>query len=133
MSLLDDAPKDNNIGLLHCPSFVANPSDKIPSGSSKEHVALQCVHYTPQNDTSTQDTAQMREKIASYLCDTSRPVSFTPDERYFIIDTDASIRITNNHLDFLFPPRPVTPTQIKRYCGWSNGRRYWEHQVLFPG
>jgi hypothetical protein len=65
-------------------------------------------------DTTLRQAVHVRDEILSFLSDSSTcPVSFTPDERTFIIETGASITITNCPTDYLDSPRSVKSTTLK--------------------
>jgi len=91
-----------------CPGAPVQETNSL--SSLTDPGAMQCILYAPQCVTSSQNTTDVRQKIATYFSYTSRPVSFTPDECRFIIDTGASITITNTLFDFNTPPKPKVPT-----------------------
>jgi hypothetical protein len=72
------------------------------------------IHYSPMVSLPAEQAVTLWQELVTFL---SHPVatlvSFTPDERTFIIDTGASITITNSISDFSEPPQPVKPTTLK--------------------
>lgn len=77
-------------------------------------VCISSMHSSPARDLSTEVASLLCEEISAYLTAWSAsPVAFTPDAHTFIIETGASITITNSLTDYLNPPRPVQSTTLK--------------------
>jgi hypothetical protein len=57
------------------------------------------------------------------------PAQFTPDEVHFVIETGASITITNNKTDFLSEVQQIQPITIKGIASglsvWGIGEVHW--------
>jgi len=78
------------------------------------HAGASCIHYPPMTDTTLRQAVHVRDEIILFLLDSSTyPVSFTPDEHTFIIDTSASITIKKCPTDYLESPWPVNSTTLK--------------------
>jgi hypothetical protein len=94
---------------FHCPFAKHQKQPKI-----QPHAGASCIHYPPMTDTTLRQAVHVRDEIILFLLDSSTyPVSFTPDEHTFIIDTSASITIKKCPTDYLESPWPVNSTTLK--------------------
>ncbi len=72
------------------------------------------THYTPLREMSLQEAIAKRTAIRAYVANNQGlPVQLTPDEVHFIIDTGASVSITNSKEDFISQIPPIQPTKLK--------------------
>jgi hypothetical protein len=72
------------------------------------------VHYTPTWPISCNNALQVRRSLEAYsAANQGFPTPFTSDEVTFVIDTGASITVTNCKGDFMAPPKPVQPTKLQ--------------------
>jgi hypothetical protein len=72
------------------------------------------VHYTPTWPISCNNALQVRRSLEAYSATNQGfPTPFTSDEVTFVIDTGASITVTNCKGDFMAPPQPVQPTKLQ--------------------
>jgi hypothetical protein len=71
-------------------------------------------HYEPMHGTTTSQAVAVQAALKKSL---SNPIGFpltlTPDEKQFIIDTGASITIMNSNDDYITPITPVQRTELK--------------------
>ncbi len=75
------------------------------------------ARYSPAHsfqDTSSGNTVQLHASLKAYT-ETHQgfPVPFTSDEVIFVIDTGASVTVTNSKLDFILDLHPVQPTKLQ--------------------
>jgi hypothetical protein len=72
------------------------------------------THYTPLREMSLQEAIAKRTAVRAYVANNQGlPVQFTPDEVHFIIDTGASVSITNSKEDFISQIPLIQPTKLK--------------------
>jgi hypothetical protein len=89
----------------HAQRVAERPHHRVPRYAT---------HYQPQCPISIATSNGIYQQIHAYsACATGLPISFTPDEVHFIIDTGASITITFDEQDFDSPVHPVQPTTLK--------------------
>jgi len=91
----------------------SSPQDSLSAvQQSKNQDCVSCTHYPPiASLSSLMDEVKIRESLVSYLSKPSSSImQLTPDERTFIVDTGASITITNSIKDFDCRPQNIKPT-----------------------
>jgi hypothetical protein len=72
------------------------------------------THYRPLSPLAPDDAISLKQRIFAYAaCETGLPVTFTPDEVQFVINTGASITITHDKNDFDGHIHPVQPTTLQ--------------------
>jgi hypothetical protein len=72
------------------------------------------MHYQPLAPFSDHRGIQLRESIqACAATSTGFPTPFTTDEVIFVIDTGASVTVTNSKSDFVSELHPVQPTKLQ--------------------
>ena len=70
--------------------------------------------FQPKKNYSTAEIESFREQLHALECENDRGVvSFTPDEIRLILDSGASITISNCLTDFISPPTPVQETTVR--------------------
>jgi hypothetical protein len=65
-------------------------------GRTIDRIPKYVTHYTPMSSMTQQEAVITRSTLAAYIAtNNGLPARFTPDETNFVIDTGASITITN--------------------------------------
>jgi hypothetical protein len=83
-------------------------------GRTINRIPKYVTHYTPTSSMTQQEAEITRSNIQAYVATNHRlPARFTPDEMTFVIDTGASITITNCKEDFTSAIQQVQPTRLK--------------------
>ncbi len=87
----------------------------LESNRSQVQVPRLASHYQPlQGTPNLQEAAAKRKAISANVANNQGlPVQFTPDEVHFVVDTGASVTITNSKSDFISPISPVQPTKLQ--------------------
>jgi hypothetical protein len=79
---------------------------------AKSTIPRPAHHFQPLRQVTTQEAREKRIKLHAYIANNQGlPAKSTPDELHFLIDTRASITITNSKDDFVSPIHPVQPTK----------------------
>ncbi len=91
---------------------------KRKASSSQHHckssIPRPAIHYTPLREMSIEQALAVRSSLPAFTAtNNGLPAQFTPDEVHFVIDTGASITITNDKTDFLSDIHPIQPTRLK--------------------
>jgi len=86
-----------------------------PYSSSEAHMSLvhHSTHYMPMTNLPSEEASALRKEIVAYLVDSASQALFTVEHKCFIIDTGASVTITNCASDYAVPPRKVHPTHLQ--------------------
>jgi hypothetical protein len=95
---------------------LSTSSSSLSAPSSQHHPVLPVIstHYTPSVFLATNQASPLRDQLLAFVTSgKEKRIGFTPDARHLIVDTGASITITNAVTDFDHSPQPVKPTQSK--------------------
>lgn len=101
--------------IVHLTDGVLKGFEETASASRPFARVPQLVtHYTPLREMSLQEAIAKRTAVRAYVANNQGlPVQFTPDEVHFIIDTGASVSITNSKGDFILQIPPIQSTNLK--------------------
>jgi len=100
--------------LPFCQRSTSYSSLNVPSSRHRPELPVMSTHYTLSIFLATNQASSLRDQLLAYMTSGEETrISFTPDAHHFIIDTGASITITNAVTDFDHSPQPVKLTQLK--------------------
>jgi hypothetical protein len=71
------------------------------------------THYMPMTTLPLEEAYVLHKEITAYLADSASQALFPAERECFIIDTGASITITNCASDYVVPPKKVHPTHLQ--------------------
>ncbi len=96
------------------------------------HIPKYVTHYTPTSSMTQQEAEITRKTIHAYVAtNQGLPARFTPDETTFVIDTGASITITNCKEDFTSAIQQVQPTRLKGIASGLDVKGIGEAEYAF--
>jgi hypothetical protein len=87
----------------------------VSSGDRTKSIIPRPVHHhQPLCPMTAQEALATRIKLHAFITHNhGLPAQFTPDELHFVIDTGASITITNSKDDFVSTIHPIQPTKLQ--------------------
>lgn len=106
--------------------------DIDPRHRHKEFIPTYVTHYNPLRDMPLHEAQTTRLNLQAYIANNQGlPARFTSDEKHFVIDTGASITITNHKEDFVSVIRPVQPTTLKGIASGLDVKGVGEAEYVF--
>jgi hypothetical protein len=106
--------------------------DITTEGRTIHHIPKYVTHYTPTSSMTQQEAEMTRSNLQAYVATNhGLPARFTPDETTFVIDTGASITITNCKEDFTSAIQQVQPTKLKGIASGLDVKSIGEAEYVF--